>query len=97
VLEEAGCAGVASVMPAAATSGVDGYVSPHVLVSDVDTADGWYDVLHHVLDDPRVRARRAQEAARRADALDGPALSKAVVSRLIGLAGFAAVREKARA
>ena len=85
LLEEASCAGVPSVLPADAAAGVDGFVSSHVLVQSADSADDWYDALHHVLDDPGVRARRAQEAARRADALDGPAASKAVVSRLMGL------------
>jgi hypothetical protein len=86
--EEASCAGVPSVMPAAAGAAVDGFVSPHVLVQSVDRADDWYDALHHVLDDVGRRTRRAHEAARRADALDGPAASKAVVSRIMGLARY---------
>jgi hypothetical protein len=86
LLEEASCAGVPSVLPAGAAAGVDGFVSPHVLVQSADSADDWYDALHHVLDDRGIRARRAHEAARRADALDGPAASKAVVSRLMGIA-----------
>ncbi len=97
LFEEASCAGVPSVMPVAATRGVDGFVSPHVLVEAVDRPDDWYDALHHVLDDPVVRARRAREATRRADALDGPAISKAAVSRLIGLASSSGERTKARA
>ena len=88
VLEEASCAGVPSVMPAGAGSGVDGLMSPHVLVQDVAAPDEWFDVLHHVLDDPAIRARRAEEARRRADAVDGAAASKAVVSRLMGWATY---------
>jgi len=88
VLEEASCAGVPSVLPAAASAGVDGFVSPHVQADDADAAAHWYDVIHHVLDDPTVRARRAEEAWRRADALDGAAASKAVVSRLMGWAAY---------
>ena len=88
VLEEASCAGVPSVLPAAACAGVDGFVSPHVQAEDADTATHWYDVIHHVLDDPTVRARRAEEAWRRADALDGAAASKAAVSRLMGWAAY---------
>ena len=88
VLEEASCAGVPSVMPAAATGGVDGFISSHVLVQAVADSQLWYDALHHVLDDPDVHARRAEEAARRADAVDGPAASKAVVSRVMGWAEY---------
>jgi hypothetical protein len=90
VLEEASCAGVASVMPAAATGGVDGYISSHVLVQSVAEPQLWYDGLHHVLDDPEVHARRSAEASRRADAVDGAAASKAVVSRLMGWAEYEA-------
>jgi hypothetical protein len=88
LLEEASCAGVPSVLPAVACAGVDGFVSPHVQVEAVDTDSHWYDVIHHVLDDPYVRGRRAEEAGRRADALDGAAASKAVVSRLLGWAAY---------
>ena len=88
VLEEASCAGVPSIMPAAACAGVDGFVSSHVLVQEVDRPEQWYDALHHVLDDPDVRTRRAEEAWRRADALDGAAASKSVVSRLMGWAAY---------
>jgi hypothetical protein len=91
VLEEAGCAGVPSVMPAGASGGVDGYLSSHVLVQAVDDPQLWYDVVHHVLDDPNVHSRRSEEAWRRADAVDGPAASKAVVSRLMGWASFKSV------
>jgi hypothetical protein len=88
MFEEASCAGVPTVMTAAAGAGVDGYVSPHVLVESCDRGDDWYDALHHVLDDPARRTRRAHEAARRADALDSPAASKAVVTRIMGLARY---------
>jgi hypothetical protein len=88
LFDEAGCAGVATVMPADACTGVDGFVSPNVLVQSVDRADDWYDALHHVLDDAGRRTRRAHEAARRADALDGPAAAKAVVSRVMGVARY---------
>jgi hypothetical protein len=88
LLEEASCAGVPSVMPADASAGVDGQLSSHVLVETVDDPQLWYDVVHHVLDDPEVHARRAEESWRRADALDGPAASKAVVSRLMGWAEY---------
>ena len=44
----------------------------------------WTNALHHVLDDPAVRAQRAGEARRRAEALDGPAAAKATVSRFMG-------------
>ena len=74
LFEEASCAGVASIMPAAALGGVDGFVSSHVLVERVDDPEEWYDALHHVLDDPGVRAARAGEATRRADALDSLAI-----------------------
>jgi hypothetical protein len=88
VLEEASCAGVPSIMPAGACGGVDGLISSHVLVQTPDDPDLWYDALHHVLDDPNVHARRAEEVARRADAVDGAAASKAVVSRLMGWASY---------
>jgi hypothetical protein len=84
LLEEASSAGVASIMPADACSGVDGFVSSHVLVQSVDAPGDWYSALHHVLDDPTVRSIRAHEASRRADALDELAISKAVVSRFLG-------------
>ncbi|MGO9875618.1 MAG: hypothetical protein ACLPVY_17680 [Acidimicrobiia bacterium] len=88
LFDEASCAGVPTVMPADACTGVDGFVSPNVLVQSVDRADDWYDALHHVLDDTGRRTRRGHEAARRADALDGPAAAKAVVSRVMGLARY---------
>jgi hypothetical protein len=92
VLEEASCAGVASVMPAAATTGVDGFVSPHVQVQSPDRPEEWTNALHHVLDDADVRAHRAHEARRRADAVDGLAAGKAVVSRFMGWAGHGTSR-----
>ena len=89
VLEEASCAGVPSVMPADACSGVDGFVSPHVLVAAVDDAAQWYDVLHHVLDDPTVRMRRARRKRRaaptRSTARPRPRRS---CSRLMGWAAY---------
>jgi hypothetical protein len=88
VLEEASCAGVTSVFPADAMTGVDGVVSSHVLVESADDADGWLAALHHVLDDDHVRARRSREAARRADALNGLAVARAMVTRLRGWAGY---------
>jgi hypothetical protein len=90
VLEEASCAGVASIFPADAMTGVDGVVSSHVLVESAADADGWLAALHHVLDDDYVRARRSREAARRADALNGLAVARATVTRLRGWAGYAA-------
>ncbi len=88
LFDEASCAGVPTVMPADACTGVDGFVSPNVLVQSVDRADDWYDAFHHVLDDAGRRGRRAHEAARRADALDAPAAAKAVVSRVMGVARY---------
>jgi hypothetical protein len=41
-----------------------------------------------VLDDDRVRARRSREAARRADALNGLAVARALVTRLRGWADY---------
>jgi len=89
-LEEASCAGVTSVFPADAMSGVDGVVSSHVLVESADDAGGWLAALHHVLDDDHVRARRSREAARRADALNGLPVARAMVTRLRGWAGYQA-------
>jgi hypothetical protein len=95
LFEEASTAGVPSIMPAAAAAGIDGYVSSHVLVDHADSAEEWNNALHHLLDDGGVRARRAQEAARRADALNGLASSGAVVSRLMGRAAYAIERGRA--
>jgi hypothetical protein len=95
-IEEASCAGVASVMPAAACSGIDGYVSPFVRVDAVDNAEEWANSLHHVLDDLGVREKRAGEAKRRSDALDSAAASKAAVSRFAGWARYVSPREVAR-
>jgi hypothetical protein len=92
--EEASCAGVASVLPAAAAGGVDGFISPFVLVEQVESAEKWANALHHVLDDPIVREKRREEAQRRADAVDSAAASKAVVSRF---AGWARYRQGVRA
>jgi hypothetical protein len=86
--EEASLAGIPSIMPAEALAGVDGFVFPFVLVESVDDAAQWYDAVHHVFDDPIVRTRRAAEAGRRADAVDGAAAGKAVVSRLLGWASY---------
>jgi hypothetical protein len=88
LLEEASSAGVATVMPAAALTGVDGVVSPHVLVESEHRADGWLNALHHLLDDDETRARRSQEAVRRADALNGLAVARAMITRLRGWAGY---------
>jgi hypothetical protein len=89
LFEEASSAGVASVMAVAARGGVDGYVSPFVIVDDAANAEAWANALHHVLDDARVREKRAEEARRRSDAVDGAPASKAVVSRFVGWARHA--------
>jgi hypothetical protein len=78
--------GVASVMPIVAAPAIEGVVSPFVVVESVTTGQEWGDVLHHVLDDPAVRAPRSHEARRRADALDGPATAHTVASRFLGWA-----------
>jgi hypothetical protein len=93
LLEEASCAGVASVFPASGLTGVDGVVSPHVLVKDFARPHGWLDGLHHVLDDDRVRIRRSSEAVRRADSLDGLAVARALVTRLCGWATYRTATE----
>jgi hypothetical protein len=77
------------VIPAAAaTTGVDGFVSPFVQVLSADRSEEWTNALHHVLDDPAVRAQRAGEARRRAESVDGLAAAKATVSRFMGWAGY---------
>lgn len=78
--------GVASVMPIVAAPAIDGVVSPFVVVESVTTGQEWGDVLHHVLDDPGVRARRTHEALRRADALDDPETANTVAGRFLGWA-----------
>lgn len=80
--------GVASVMPSAADEVVDGLVSRSVLVQSVDRAEEWAEALHHMLDDAARRGGRTREALRRADAVDSPAMSKAVVGRLMGWARY---------
>jgi hypothetical protein len=92
LLEEASLAGVPTVLPAAATTGVDGFVSPFVQVESPDRAAEWTNALHHVLDDPAVREQRTAEARRRAESVDGPAAAKATVSRLMGWATYGAAR-----
>ncbi len=78
--------GVPSVMPLVVTPAIEGVVSPFVVVESVDVAQEWGDVLHHVLDDADVRARRRQESLRRADALDSPATANMVAGRFLGWA-----------
>jgi hypothetical protein len=90
LLEEAGVAGVATLLPSAATTGIDGFVSPFVQVESPGRAEDWTNALHHVLDDPGVRAQRAGEARRRADTVDGLAAARATVSRLVGWAAYRA-------
>jgi hypothetical protein len=80
--------GVPSVMPAAASTAVDGLVSPFLLVQAVDRPQEWADALHHVLDDAATRARRAREALRRADALGSAATANTVVGRFLGWATY---------
>jgi hypothetical protein len=92
VLEEASVAGVPTLLPAAATSGVDGFVSPFVQVESPERAEEWTNALHHVLDDPGVRAQRAGEARRRAESVDGLAAAKATVSRFMGWAAYRTAR-----
>jgi hypothetical protein len=78
--------GVPSVMPVAVVPAIEGVVSPFVVVESVDVGREWGDVLHHVLDDAGVRARRTHEALRRADALDSPATANTVAARFLGWA-----------
>ncbi len=92
LLEEASLGGVPTVLPAAATAGVDGFVSPFVQVLTPEHAEEWTNALHHVLDEPAVRAQRAGEARRRADAVDGLAAAKATASRFMGWAGYRPAR-----
>jgi hypothetical protein len=80
--------GVPSVMPIAVTPAIEGVVSPFVVVESVENGQEWGDVLHHVLDDANVRARRAQESLRRADALDSPATANTVAGRFLGWATY---------
>jgi hypothetical protein len=84
--EVASCLRVPSVMPAAVVLAVEGVISPFVVVESVGIAQEWGDALHHVLDDAGVRARRAQEFLRRADALDSPATAATVAGRFLGWA-----------
>jgi hypothetical protein len=93
VLEEASLAGVPTVLPAVATAAVDGFVSPFVQVLAPDRGEEWANALHHVLDDPAVRAQRATEAQRRAEAVDGLAAAKATVSRFMGWATYRVARK----
>jgi hypothetical protein len=96
LLEEASLAGVPTVLPAAATTGVDGFVSPFVQVLSPDRAEEWMNALHHLLDDPEVRAQRADEARRRAESVDGLAAAKATVSRFMGWATYRTARSVLR-
>jgi hypothetical protein len=80
--------GVASVMPILVTPAIEGVVSPFVVVESVDNGQQWSDVLHHVLDDANVRAQRARESLRRADALDSPATASTVAARFLGWATY---------
>jgi hypothetical protein len=82
--------GVPSVMPIAVTAAIGGVVSPFVVVESVENRQEWGDVLHHVLDDPNVQARRARESLRRADALDSPATANTVAARFLGWATYRA-------
>jgi hypothetical protein len=82
--------GVASVMPILVTPAIEGVVSPFVVVESVDDGQQWADVLHHVLDDANVRAQRARESLRRADALDSPATASTVAGRFLGWATYRA-------
>jgi hypothetical protein len=95
VLEEASLAGVPTVLPAAATAAVDGFVSPFVQVLAPERAEEWTNALHHVLDTPEVRAQRTDEARRRAESVDGLASAKATVSRFMGWATHHAARSVA--
>jgi hypothetical protein len=59
-----------------------------VVVESVESGEEWGNVLHHVLDDAGVRARRTNESLRRADALDSPATSSTVAARFLGWATY---------
>ena len=74
--------------PAAACSGVDGFVSPYVLVEAAEHPDAVGRRAAPRARRPAVRtgAQRRSEARRRADAVDGPAAAKAVVNRFLGWA-----------
>ena len=72
---------------------VDGFVSPHVLVQSDDRAGGVDQRARTTCSTIRTRrARRTEEALRRADALDSPAAAKTVVGRFVGLGARTAER-----
>jgi hypothetical protein len=80
--------GVPSVMPIVVVPAIEGVVSPFVVVESVEAGEEWGNVLHHVLDDAGVRARRTNESLRRADALDSPATASTVAARFLGWATY---------
>jgi hypothetical protein len=88
--EEVSYLGVPSVMPAAASRAVDGFVSPNVLVKSMKRPEEWTEVLGGIFGDEGRRAQRAQEALRRAESIDDPSLAKAVANRFLGWAQYPA-------
>ena len=64
-------------------------------MNPVDTPDDWARALRHVMGNAERRASRAEEAARRADAIDGPATARTVVNRFVGWARYQAEQSRA--
>ena len=83
---EATCAGVPSVLPAAARRAIDGHPSPQLVVRDVKDPKAWRAALRNVLGDAHRRARRVEETVRHGLAVNGAAASRSVVDRFIGWA-----------
>jgi hypothetical protein len=83
---EASYAGVPTVFPARALDAIDGYVSPDVLVAHVKESEEWAATLRALVDDDAGRSKRAAEAVRRSNTVDGPAAAKAAVRRFFSWA-----------
>jgi hypothetical protein len=87
-LVEASAAAVASVLPLAARSSMDGFAANKVVVSRSEESEGWATALRRLLDDDRGRRNAGLEARRWAHAVHGPPACRMLVNRLLGWARY---------
>jgi hypothetical protein len=87
-LVEASAAAVASVLPLAARSSMDGFAANKVVVSRSEESEGWATALRRLLDDDAARRDAGRGARRWAHAVHGPPACRMLVNRLLGWAQY---------
>ena len=83
---EASQAAVPTIMPVAARTAIDGFVSSALLVDDPHNPEHWSAALHHALESIGRRTQLSSEVRQRADAVNAPTTSKVMMNRILGWA-----------